>query len=115
MNLQILRQVGNLWRTTQDISATWESILSNLDNTVGLAKYAGAGAWNDPDLLEVPLPKTLQGPDQAQHACSTACTPAKPALLKGRDVAPLLCKRASDQRTSLRSCSSCMQLLPCVM
>ena len=25
----------------------------NLDSTIGLAKYAGPGAWNDPDILEV--------------------------------------------------------------
>eukprot|EP00884_Botryococcus_braunii_P001120 jgi/Botrbrau1/11008/Bobra.101_1s0006.1 len=47
------RQVGNSWRTTGDITPTWQGILSCLDNTVGLAQYAGPGGWNDPDLLEV--------------------------------------------------------------
>lgn len=46
-------QVGNSWRTTGDIAPTWESILRCLDNTVGLARFAGPGGWNDPDLLEV--------------------------------------------------------------
>lgn len=45
--------MGNSWRTTEDITPTWESILSKLDNSVGLARYAGPGAWNDLDMLEV--------------------------------------------------------------
>jgi alpha-galactosidase len=27
--------------------------LSNIDNSINLAKYAGPGGWNDPDMLEV--------------------------------------------------------------
>jgi alpha-galactosidase len=45
--------VGNLWRTTGDISANFTSMLSNFHNTVGLASFAGPGGWNDPDMLEV--------------------------------------------------------------
>ncbi|ACU76741.1 Alpha-galactosidase [Catenulispora acidiphila DSM 44928] len=45
--------VGNLWRTTGDISANFGSMLSNFHNTVGLASSAGPGGWNDPDMLEV--------------------------------------------------------------
>jgi len=45
--------VGNLWRTTGDISANFSSMLSNFHTNVGLASYAGPGAWNDPDMLEV--------------------------------------------------------------
>lgn len=45
-------QVGNSWRTTGDISGNWDSMLRCLDNTVGLARFAGPGAWNDPDMLE---------------------------------------------------------------
>lgn len=48
-------QIGNSWRTTQDVSANWESILSVLDNTIGLARYAGPGHWNDPDMLGASL------------------------------------------------------------
>ena len=50
-----LKQVGNMWRTTEDIAATWPSILVNLDDTIGLAEFAGPGGWNDPDILEVSL------------------------------------------------------------
>lgn len=47
------RAVGNSWRTTGDSSASWLSLVNNLDNSVGLARYAGPGAWNDPDMLQV--------------------------------------------------------------
>ena len=48
------QQVGaNLWRTTGDIQANWNSIYSILSAQAGLAKYAGPGHWNDPDMLEV--------------------------------------------------------------
>jgi alpha-galactosidase len=46
-------EVGNLWRTTGDISASWTSIMSLYDQNVSLAGYAKPGAWNDPDMLEV--------------------------------------------------------------
>ena len=44
---------ANLWRTTGDIQANWQSIYSILNEQAGLAKYAGPGHWNDPDMLEV--------------------------------------------------------------
>lgn len=50
-------QVANTWRTTQDISlaiqATWGTVMDNLDGTTALARFAGPGAWNDADMLEV--------------------------------------------------------------
>ncbi|GAB3814778.1 glycoside hydrolase family 27 protein [Micromonospora zhanjiangensis] len=45
--------VGNLWRTTGDIQANFNSVLNIFRQNVGLAAYAGPGAWNDPDMLEV--------------------------------------------------------------
>jgi alpha-galactosidase len=45
--------VGNSWRTTGDINASFGSMLSIFHNNVGLAPYAGPGGWNDPDMLEV--------------------------------------------------------------
>jgi len=44
---------GNLWRTTGDINAHWDRIYTILEQQDGLAKYAGPGHWNDPDMLEV--------------------------------------------------------------
>jgi len=53
------RDVGNLWRTTGDISDCWDckkdqlSFAQILDQQVGIESYAGPGHWNDPDMLEV--------------------------------------------------------------
>ena len=50
---------GHLWRTTGDITADWNSVMSNFNTSyngygnVGNYKYAKPGAWNDPDMLEV--------------------------------------------------------------
>jgi alpha-galactosidase len=46
-------QTGNLWRTTGDIQANYGSMLSIFHANVGLYPYAGKGAWNDPDMLEI--------------------------------------------------------------
>ncbi len=55
------RNVGNLWRTTGDITDKWDTgeksdnigMLQILDLQDGLESYAGPGHWNDPDMLEV--------------------------------------------------------------
>jgi alpha-galactosidase len=44
---------GNSWRTTGDISDNWSSMSGIWGKQVGLAKYAGPGHWNDPDMLVV--------------------------------------------------------------
>ena len=47
-------QVGaNLWRTTGDINPTFDRMSLIGRGQAGLAKYAGPGHWNDPDMLEV--------------------------------------------------------------
>ncbi|NUP42496.1 MAG: glycoside hydrolase family 27 protein [Streptomyces sp.] len=45
--------VGNLWRTTGDISDKWSSMIDKVHINDDLAQYAGPGHWNDPDMLEV--------------------------------------------------------------
>jgi alpha-galactosidase len=45
--------VGNLWRTTGDISDNWSSMISRVHTNDDLAQFAGPGGWNDPDMLEV--------------------------------------------------------------
>jgi alpha-galactosidase len=58
--------IGNLWRTTGDISDKWSSkkkwedgscceygMVDILDQQVDLSGFAGPGHWNDPDMLEV--------------------------------------------------------------
>lgn len=44
---------GNLWRTTGDISDRYARMAEIGFSQAGLAKYAGPGHWNDPDMLEV--------------------------------------------------------------
>jgi len=45
--------VGHLWRTTGDISDNWNSMIDIFKRQKDLARYAGPGKWNDPDMLEV--------------------------------------------------------------
>ena len=56
------RLVGHLWRTTGDIVDCYDCTEMGgshlgwtliLDKQVGLERYAGPGAWNDPDMLQV--------------------------------------------------------------
>ena len=44
---------GNLWRTTGDINDSYSRMAEIGFGQAGLAKYAGPGHWNDPDMLEV--------------------------------------------------------------
>jgi len=44
---------GNLWRTTGDISDKYTSMAAIGFSQAGLARFAGPGHWNDPDMLEV--------------------------------------------------------------
>jgi alpha-galactosidase len=54
-------KIGNLWRTTGDITDKWEGkhngyawgFTSIADMNEPLWSYAGPGHWNDPDMLEV--------------------------------------------------------------
>ncbi|HEY2695178.1 MAG TPA: alpha-galactosidase [Pseudonocardiaceae bacterium] len=45
--------VSNLWRTTTDIQDTFGSMVANVTQNAALARYAGPGQWNDPDMLEI--------------------------------------------------------------
>ena len=45
---------ANSWRTTGDITDTWESLYSiGFEQQENLYPYAGPGHWNDPDMLVV--------------------------------------------------------------
>lgn len=46
-------RAGNIWRTTGDIQPNWASVMGIYEFNVRLDKYAGPGAFNDPDMLEV--------------------------------------------------------------
>lgn len=54
------QNVGNLWRTTGDITDKWDGkhdyalgVLRIVDLNEPLYPFAGPGHWNDPDMLEV--------------------------------------------------------------
>ncbi|ESQ89428.1 alpha-galactosidase [Asticcacaulis sp. AC460] len=47
------RTVGNLSRTSDDITPSWGRMLTNLDSAATRALYAHPGSWNDPDMLFV--------------------------------------------------------------
>jgi len=44
---------GNLWRTTGDINDHYARMVEIGFSQAGLARFAGPGHWNDPDMLEV--------------------------------------------------------------
>jgi alpha-galactosidase len=46
-------EFANLWRTTDDLFASWKSILATIDLQIGLDSYSRPGAWNDPDMLQI--------------------------------------------------------------
>ncbi|KAJ7969431.1 Alpha-galactosidase [Quillaja saponaria] len=46
-------RIGNSWRTTSDITDTWDSMLTRADMNERYADLARPGGWNDPDMLEV--------------------------------------------------------------
>jgi hypothetical protein len=47
------KDVGNLWRTSGDITPQWTRMLHTFDSASTRALYAGPGHWNDPDMLFV--------------------------------------------------------------
>lgn len=47
------REVGNISRTSDDITSDWARMLTNFDTTLTRALYAKPGTWNDPDMLFV--------------------------------------------------------------
>ncbi len=76
---------GNLWRTSGDISANYESILAlGFAQNPGLEKFAGPGHWNDPDMLEVGNGKLTM--DENRLHFSLWAMLAAP-LLAGNDLA----------------------------
>ena len=75
---------GNMWRTTGDINDRWDRIYDILEQQAGLARYAGPGHWNDPDMLEVGNGK-LTLAENRSHFSMWAMLAAP--LIAGNDVA----------------------------
>jgi len=47
------KNVGNLSRTSDDLTPNWGRMLTNFDSAATRALYAHPGSWNDPDMLFV--------------------------------------------------------------
>jgi alpha-galactosidase len=87
------RKIGNLWRTTGDITDKWKGkysyswgILNIVDMNEPLWPYAGPGHWNDPDMLEVG--NGGMTPTQYKSHFSLWAMMAAP-LIAGNDIAAM--------------------------
>jgi alpha-galactosidase len=85
---------GNCWRTTGDITDTWNSMAGIGFGQNGHEKHAGPGHWNDPDMLVVGkvgwgnLHPTRLTPSEQYTHISLWCLLASPLLI-GCDMAQL--------------------------
>jgi alpha-galactosidase len=101
---------GNLWRTTGDINDHYSRMAEIGFSQAGLARFAGPGHWNDPDMLEVgnggmkpdeyrthmALWAILAAPLLAGNDLSMM-TPETVAILTNRDVIAVDQDRAGTQ------------------
>ncbi len=74
---------GNMWRTTPDIRPWWQWIKIIYSRNVKLWKYASAGHFNDPDMLEVGNGKLTYDQNMAHFALW--CMMSAPLVL-GNDL-----------------------------
>jgi alpha-galactosidase len=79
---------GNSWRTTGDITDTWDSLSRIGFAQAGHEKFAGPGHWNDPDMLIVghvgwgpSLHPTRLTPNEQYTHISLWCLLASPLLI----------------------------------
>lgn len=86
---------GNLWRTTGDITDSWEVVCELGFSQTQNASYAGPGHWNDPDMLTVGwvgwgpnLHPTRLTPNEQYAHISLWCLLSAPLLI-GCDVSRL--------------------------
>eukprot|EP01025_Chloroclados_australasicus_P024344 TRINITY_DN24440_c0_g1_i5.p1 TRINITY_DN24440_c0_g1~~TRINITY_DN24440_c0_g1_i5.p1 ORF type:complete len:436 (-),score=71.20 TRINITY_DN24440_c0_g1_i5:1764-3071(-) len=80
------KEVGNSWRTTTDVSPVWEVVMKNLDGIAGLGMYAGTGAWNDADMLQVGNFYSKYYPFQINRSHFALWAILKSPLLIGTDL-----------------------------
>ncbi|MBQ5824231.1 MAG: alpha-galactosidase [Clostridia bacterium] len=97
------KEAGNLWRTTLDITATWPSIISIYEQNVRLARHAGPGGWNDPDMLEVGNGELSMDENIAHF--SVWCMMAAPLIL-GNDI-----RRFIDENGNAKTDDPILQIL----
>lgn len=77
---------GNLWRTTEDITDNYDRMSVIGFDQNGLEKFAGAGRWNDPDMLEVGNGR-MNSDENLTHM-SLWCLLAAP-LIAGNDLSKM--------------------------
>ncbi len=85
------KDIGHLWRTTEDIQDCWDCVNEwgglgwtlILDKQVGLENYSGPGHWNDPDMLEVG--NGGMTPEEYKAHFSMWCMLSAP-LMAGNDI-----------------------------
>jgi hypothetical protein len=90
---------GNLWRTSNDISSTqnsvsWSSILKNFDSAILYLAAQAPGAYNDPDMLEAGV-SGITDTESQSHFSLWAIAGAP--LLAGNDITTM----SSTTRTIL--------------
>ncbi len=87
--------IGNLWRTTGDITDTWDTkdekggglgVVQILDLQAPIASFSGPGHWNDPDMLEVG--NGGMSLEEYRSHFSLWCLLAAP-LMAGNDIATM--------------------------
>ena len=77
---------ANMWRTTDDIEDSYFRMIDIGFSQAGLSKYAGAGHWNDPDMLEIGNGKMTE--DEYKSHMSLWVILAAP-LLAGNDLSKM--------------------------
>jgi alpha-galactosidase len=83
---------GNSWRTTGDITDTWDSMSRIGFQQVDLAQHAGPGHWNDPDMLVIgrlgwgPNPRPTRLTPNEQYTHITLWTLYSSPMLLGCDM-----------------------------
>lgn len=78
---------GNMWRMSSDIPDRWTGFLRVVDKNAPLYPYAGPGAWNDPDMLQVGRNGMTDTEYRSQFSLWTIM--AAP-LLAGNDIGSML-------------------------
>jgi len=91
-NYPAIAEHCNLWRNFDDISDSWESVLSIIDfygtDTDSFSSYAGPGHWNDPDMLIIG--NYGLSLDQARAQMGMWCMLAAPLIMSAdlRNIRP---------------------------
>ena len=74
---------ANLWRTTDDVQATWSSVMANIHAQEPMYTIARPGHYNDPDMLEIG--NVGLTPDEQRSQMALWCISSAP-LLAGTDL-----------------------------